>query len=93
MSYLVQYAPAALRSLKSVPRDVQRRIVAQVDALASDPRPRGTTSLKGSLKGLRRLRVGDYRACYLVDDEALRVRIIEIGHRAKTYEHLTRRDH
>lgn len=91
MSYQVQYSPAALRGLKSVPPDIRQQIVTAVDGLADDPRPRGTTPLKGGLRGLRRLRLGDYRACYLVDDETRRVRVVQVGHRSKAYVHAQRR--
>jgi len=93
VSYLVQYSPAATRGLQDLPTQVQERILAATDALAGDPRPRGSTPLKGALQGLRRLRVGAYRVSYRVDDDLQRVRVVEIGHRSKTYEHLKRRGH
>ncbi len=61
---------------------MQRRI----DALATNPRPRGVQKLKGDEQFLR-LRVGDYRLIYVVEDDRLLILVVKIGHRRDVYRH------
>ena len=89
--YRVVFRPAALRDLADLPREVERRIVAALDALANDPRPLGTEPLTGDLKGLRKLRLGTYRAAYEIDDAAQCVRVWGLGHRRGFYDRIRRR--
>lgn len=55
-------------------------------ALAENPRPPDARPLHGESKGLWRVRVGDYRASYLIDDEARLVRVGRVGHRSTFYK-------
>ena len=91
MTYRIEIEPAALRELGDLPADVRRRITAAVDALADNPRPPTTQTLAGNLKGLRKLRVGPYRAVYDVNDDAHVVTIRGIGHRRSLYTRMARR--
>ena len=59
------------------------RIVAAIDRLAETPHL--GTSLKGDLRGLRRIRVGDYRILYEVRDKELVVLVVRIAHRGDAY--------
>lgn len=61
-----------------------RRITAAIDALAEHPRPANGTKLVGS-EGWR-IRVGDYRVIYAIDDSICVVAIVKIGHRRDIYE-------
>ena len=58
-----------------------------VDSLPENSRPVGTKKLEGEDK-LYRLRVGDYRILYEVNDEEKRVRIVKVGHRQDVYRNL-----
>ena len=86
MSYTVLYRPAALRDLRKLPADVQRRLLDRIDGLANDPRGPGTRLLKGKKRGLTRLRVGDYRVGYIIDDRGRTVTVLEVGHRENYYD-------
>ena len=59
------------------------RIVAAIDRLAETPHL--GTSLKGDLRGLRRIRVGDYRILYEVRDKELVVLVVRVAHRGDAY--------
>jgi len=88
VSYEVRLRPVAERDLGDLPKGVQRRILDALAALASDPRPPGSEDLHGDLRGVRRLRVGDYRVSYVVQDAHRLVRVGRIGHRSTFYKRL-----
>ena len=91
MSYEVLFEGAAERDLHKLPAEVRSRVLDGIDRLAEDPRAPSTKALREALSGLRRLRVGEGRVCYLVSDEPAELTIIEIGHRRDIYERLRRR--
>ena len=64
------------------------RIVAAIDRLAETPHL--GAALKGDLRGLRRLRVGDYRVMYEVRDEELVVLVVRVAHRRDAYRRTPR---
>jgi mRNA interferase RelE/StbE len=82
--YQVLFTRAADRDLQKLPDDVQKRIVRAVAALAHDPRPPGAVKLAGE-DDLWRIRVGDYRVIYTVEDDRLVVVVIRIAHRRDAY--------
>lgn len=86
MEYAIEYLPAAVRALRKLPRNLQKRIVARIEALATNPRAHGTVKLAG--QEAYRARVGDYRIIYAVADERLVVLIVDIGHRREVYRGL-----
>ena len=79
--------PAAIRNLRKLERQDRRRIGDRIDALAAEPRPSGMERLRGK-EGLVRIRVGDFRIIYLVDDEAREVLVVKIKHRHNAYRKL-----
>lgn len=83
MPYRVEITTSAERDLKRLPKPVAQRIGRRLLALADQPRPRGVKKLKPS--PFYRLRVGDYRVIYEVDDKAQQVRILRIRHRREVY--------
>ena len=85
--YDLQFRPAAAKTLRKLPRDVAKRIKETTEALRDDPRPRGVTALQGQ-NALLRVRVADYRIVYRIDDGALIVLVIHIGHRRDVYRGL-----
>lgn len=89
MRYEVRFKPAAAKELAKLPRDVQRRLAPKIDGLAANPRPAGAEKLSG--QGAWRIRVGDYRVLYAVEDRVLLVLVIHIGNRREVYERLRRR--
>jgi mRNA interferase RelE/StbE len=83
--YHIEFTPAALRQLGSLPRKDQVKIASKVDALGSDPRPPGCAKLRMS-EDIYRIRSGDYRILYQVKDAALLVLVIKVGKRDEIYQ-------
>jgi mRNA interferase RelE/StbE len=83
-TYTVLLTASAARDLKKVQRVDQERIASAIDGLATDPRPHGHEKLQGA-KDLYRVRSGDYRIIYRIDDKAIRVLVARIGHRRDVY--------
>ena len=75
--------PGAERDFRRLPPDIQRRIREKLLGLEAQPRPHG--SLKLAKVGGYRIRVGDYRILYDVDDGKRRVIVLGIGHRREIY--------
>ncbi len=65
----------------------RRRVGALIDSLTNDPRPAGMKALRG-MPGLLRVRSGDYRVVYRVEDRELLVLVIAVGHRREVYRSL-----
>ncbi|MFP2896961.1 type II toxin-antitoxin system RelE family toxin [Corallococcus sp. 4LFB] len=82
-TYTVEFLQSAAKQLAAVDPVHQRRIAKRIDALAMEPRPVGAEKLKGS--DYLRIRIGDYRVIYQVEDGRLVVLIVELGHRREIY--------
>lgn len=82
--YSIELRPSAARELVNLPRDVQRRLARVIDGLEMNPRPAGAKMLEGPGR-LLRVRVGDYRLVYRVDDSARVVEVIRAAHRSAVY--------
>lgn len=83
MIYSVRIKASAVKALKKIALKDRERVISAIDALAINPAAGGV--LKGEFAGLRRLRVGDYRIVYEVNDGELLVLVIRIGHRLGVY--------
>lgn len=84
MSYRVELKRSAEREIDALPGAVYGRVVAKLRRLAAEPRPTGAIKLHGH-KDKFRLRVGDYRVLYTIDDAARVVVIYAVGHRREVY--------
>ena len=84
-SYSIDFARSALKDLRRLDRSVVPRIIAEIEALREDPRPSGCRKLVGS-EDLYRIRVGDYRVIYSVNDRLLIVGIERVRHRKEAYD-------
>ncbi len=84
MHEIVLSAPAE-RDLKRLLATVFHRVIAAIEALAGNPRPPGCRKLRGAGHDDYRLRIGDYRVLYEVDDTARIVRIMRVRHRREVY--------
>jgi mRNA interferase RelE/StbE len=84
--YSIVIKKEALKELKIFPNAVVARITTAIQSLSEDPRPTGCLKLKGSKESLWRIRVGDYRIVYHIDDEIRIVSIRNIGDRKNVYE-------
>ena len=86
-SYRIEFAPAAVRQLRSLPAKMKLRIRTWVEALGSDPRPAGCRKLKGA-DDIYRIRVGDYLILYQVRDDVLIVLVLSVRKRGDVYKKL-----
>ena len=82
--YQIEFRPAALRELRKVDRAMQPRLHGAIALLAIDPRPPASRQLRG--RDGYRLRVGDYRIIYTINDGLLLIVVVTIGHRRDLYE-------
>lgn len=83
MAYAVQIARPALRQFRSLPGDIQERLRSHIRALGEAPRPSGARKLVG--QDDYRIRVGDYRVVYEVDDSTALVTVTAVLHRKDAY--------
>jgi len=83
--YSVKITSRAEGELKRLDRPVKNRVVTAILALASDPRPPGCLKVK-SAEGVWRIRVGDWRIGYEIDDSLQEVVVIKVGHRSEFYQ-------
>lgn len=83
MTYSISIKQSAAKALAKIDRDDQQRIIGAIEQLAENPA--AGSVLKGEFSGLRRIRVGNYRVVYEVQDAQLVVLVIRIGHRRDVY--------
>lgn len=84
MTYAIEVLPPAERDLRKVHPQMRARIRGAVLKLAAEPRPPGARALKDR-PGYLRVRVGDYRIIYAIEDDVLRVIVVRVGHRRDVY--------
>ena len=82
-SYSVFIKPSAVKELEGTPRRDRQRLAQRIRTLSADPRPSGCEKLSGEEK--YRIRQGDYRVVYAIDDEQHLVIVVKIGHRREVY--------
>ena len=84
MRYSIEVTPRARRDMLKLPGHVSRRVEDAISALAHDPRPAGARKLTGQ-GDLYRVRVGDFRVIYAIQDDVLLVLVVKVGHRRDVY--------
>lgn len=84
MSYAISYVPSAAKAIRKLDKSVARRLLEAIDGLATDPRPPGFIQLAGG-RGEFRIRVGDCRVVYDVQDGELIILVLRVGHRREVY--------
>lgn len=82
-SYRLLIKRSAARVLEGLPPEVRRRVASNIATLGTTPRPHGVEKLSGLEKD--RIRQGDYRVLYAIDDGAQTVTVVTIGHRRDVY--------
>ncbi len=80
MAYTVLLRPSAERDRRSLPPDIRPRITDALFSLETDPRPPGAVKLTGQ-RNRWRVRVGDHRLIYEIDDAQFQVLVVRIAHR------------
>lgn len=86
-AYTIDVRPRARRSLRQLDPPVRKAVAQVIDGLATDPHPPGFLPLTGHRPYLR-VRSGDYRVIYAVDDGARVVTVAAVGHRREIYRSL-----
>jgi mRNA interferase RelE/StbE len=87
VAYTVEARPAVRKALRKLSADVRKDVLAVMRGLGEDPRPPGVRALQGHRTYLR-VRSGDYRVIYVVDDAAHLVTVTVVGHRRDVYRKL-----
>jgi mRNA interferase RelE/StbE len=83
-SYQIEFTRSATKDLRKIDRSRIPQILERIESLGDEPRPPGCKKLTGSERTYR-IRVGDYRVIYEVEDDDL-VLIVRIRHRSEAYE-------
>lgn len=87
MTYRIDIKSSAVRELEKIPKKDRQRIDVQIQQLAENPRPHGAIKLTGH-PNLYRVRSGNYRIVYVIDDEVLTILITRIADRKDSYRDL-----
>jgi len=74
----------AEKDLRKLSSELFQRIIAKIQSLSENPKPQGSRKIAGS-KNDWRIRIGDYRAIYEIDEQEKRVRIMRVRHRREAY--------
>jgi mRNA interferase RelE/StbE len=82
--YAITFARSARRELERLTAAWVKRVLPRIEALGSHPRPPGCVKLQAR-NDLWRIRVGEYRVLYRIDDEARLVDVIAVRHRGQAY--------
>ena len=87
MSYRLIIKPSARKDVERLPRPVQRRVLDRLACIQDDPRAPGSVKLAGA-KRTHRVRVGDWRIVYEIDDDRHIVHVTIVAHRREVYRGL-----
>jgi len=82
-SYSLLIKPSAIKELEALPTKDRRKIITRIEGLASEPRPHACEKLSGLDQ--YRVRQGDYRVVYSVDDDVKVVLVVKVGRRRDVY--------
>jgi mRNA interferase RelE/StbE len=82
--YVITFARSARRDLERLERTLAHRILTRIEELSAEPRPTGCRKLQGG-NDLWRIRIGDYRVVYSVDDDRRLVDVVAVRHRREVY--------
>ena len=84
MGYSIEFSNRAAKDLLKLPSKIRVALGRSIEKLSVSQRPVGSQKLKGE-DSLYRIRVGDYRIIYSVEDSKLVVLVVKIGHRREIY--------
>ena len=85
MRYTIVISESAFKQLVRLPITAAKKVQNTIDALSENPRPSGVKKLKGAKEDFYRVRVGDYRIIYAIDDAVKIVDVRKIGNRKDIY--------
>lgn len=81
MTYSIEISTSAAKTLAKLEKAHRLRIAGAIELLSVDPRPPGAKMLRGGERGRWRVRVGDYRVVYAIEDDRLLVLVLRVAHR------------
>jgi mRNA interferase RelE/StbE len=84
MSYSIVISKSVQKQINDLPSQIRNRVVEKIQSLAQEPRPSDIVKLKGSGKEYR-IRIGDYRVRYEIDDSSQIIRLLQCKHRRDVY--------
>ena len=84
--YKIVVSKNALKDMTHLPAKINVQISKSIDKLANNPRPLGCKKLKGEKEYMWRIRVGDYRILYTIEEEIKVVDVRKVGHRRNIYD-------
>lgn len=84
--YSISITQSALKELKQLDKPVVKKIEKLIDGLSANPRPPGVKKLKGLEEEVYRVRTGDYRVIYVIEDKLRVVEVRKVGHRKDIYK-------
>jgi mRNA interferase RelE/StbE len=84
MSYSIQFKNSALKELRKLPKAFSEQVAKDINDLANNPRPHGHKKLEGN-ESLYRIRSGNYRVVYQIQDKVLMILVVRIGDRKDVY--------
>ena len=82
--YKILIRPSVTKDFKSIPRKDQKKILVRIEALADDPRPPSSIKLSGDER--YRIRQGNYRILYEIQDDVLIIIVVKVAHRKDAYK-------
>jgi mRNA interferase RelE/StbE len=85
MTYTIIVPKAVQKQLDALPNEIYERISIKIQQLTNNPRPDGVVKLKGAVNEYR-IRVGDYRVRYEIDDQVLIILLLQCRHRRDVYK-------
>jgi mRNA interferase RelE/StbE len=85
MNYQINIDKRAFKELSELNAKDKKKIIDLIDNLSENPRPAGCKKLQGQQKNMWRVRSGDYRIIYTIEDNILTITVIKIGHRREIY--------
>ena len=86
MSYQIVVKKSAAKEIEALPTKILPQVTEAIYDLGNVPRPQGCKKLKGSKANIWRIRIGDYRVVYLIDDKIEIIDIQKVGHRKDIYK-------
>ena len=84
MAYQIRVGRRVRKDMARLPRRDQARILAAIKALAEDPRPAGYRHVKAAEKGTYRVRAGDYRVIYIIQDDKQVIIVARVARRSES---------
>jgi mRNA interferase RelE/StbE len=84
VTYRIEVLPAAVREIRKLPPEAKRRVQAVIELLSENPRPPAATKLTARPEW--RVRTGDYRVLYRIEDDILTIVVVRAGHRRDVYD-------